>query len=227
MRPSFFLWAMPCLLAGCVVGFSNREKHIPEDYKKIYAPAAKDTSVYAGNSSKLSLAVRARLAKRSDISLTNLQNARWALQIKILDRKQSIIAVDSCANPGTPNVASGAYSCAAIHPEMAGGSSNAPTSLSQPSVSPQSEQIALVVMVKAIDLNTGKIFWSKFYKDSIPAAVFNEIGDNGDGRTMVYLQDTPDLHALRYQEAVDNAVESFANAIADDIETQIFTQIPH
>lgn len=211
---------------SCVIGFSNGQRHIAEEYANVYIPAANDVSVTAGNSTRLSSAVRKLLARRSDLHLVALKKARWALQIKILDRKQTIVAVDNCSNPGTPNVASGAYSCAAIHPELTTPNTSSPTSFNQPAISPQSESIALVVSVKAIDLNTGKTMWSKLYAGDLPPAVFNEIGDVGDGRTMTYLQNTPDMHPLRYQEAVDGAVQSFASAIAEDIQTQIFSNTP-
>lgn len=227
MKFLLFLFTILIFSAGCVMGFSNQNRHISEEYSKVYIPAATDTSVYAGNSSRLSHAVRALLATRSDIHFTALEQARWALQIKILDRKQSISIVDNCANPGTPTVASGAYSCAAIHPELTSGNPSAPTSFNQPAVSPQSESIYLVVLVKAIDLNTGAVIWSKPYGSNIPAAAFNEIGDTGDKRTITYLQNTPDMHPLRYQETVENAVQSIATNIATDIQNQIFSNTPH
>lgn len=214
-------------LTSCVVGFSNRENHISPEYKNVYIPAANDASVFSGNSSRISQSVRSLLAMRSDLHFTKLENARWALQIKVLDRKQSIAVVDTCSNPGTPNVASGAYSCSVIHPELTSSNTNLPMSFNQPYVSPNTESLSLVVLVKAIDLNSGKTLWAKTYSASnIPPIVFDEIGDVGDGRTKIYLQNTPDLHALRYQEAVDNAVQAFGTAIATDVQAMVFSVKP-
>lgn len=214
---------------SCVIGFSNMQNHVPEEFSNVYVPSVKDTSIYAGNSSRLSQAVRQRLALRTDIHMTNLQNARWALQIKILDRTQSIVAVDSCKNPSTPTVASGAYLCTSIHPELTNTTNTpttSPTSFNQPSISPSQEKISLNVEVKAIDLNSGATMWAKLYSASnIPAVVFNEIGDT-DGNTIKYTQWTPDLHVLRYQEAIDNTVKSYSDAIAADIQTMIFASMP-
>lgn len=214
---------------GCVVGFRNMQNHIPEEFSNVYVPSAKDVSIYSGNSSRLSQSIRQKLALRTDIRLTNLQNARWALQIKVLDRQQSIVAVDSCKNPSTPSVASGAYICTKIHPELTNttsATSSAPTSFNQPSVSPSQENLSLSVEAKAIDLNNGATIWAKLYTASnIPAVVFNEIGDT-DGNTIKYTQWNPDLHTLRYQEAIDNAVKSYSEAIANDIQTMIFSAMP-
>lgn len=212
---------------SCVVGFSNAENHVPLLYSKIYVPAANDSSVYAGNSSRLSSAIRNSLSNRSDIELTSLEDARFALQVKVVDRKQSITAVDSCNNAGTPYVANGAFSCAEIHPELVGGNPSKPASFNQPAVSPTSESLYLVVEVKAIDLNNGKILWAKrYFAGNIPASVFNEIGDNGDGLTRTYMANKPDMHGLRYQEAVDNAVQTFSNVIAADIQGSLFSSLP-
>ncbi len=216
-------------MGGCVIGFSNTQNHVPEEFSNVYIPSAKDASIYSGNSSRLSQSVRQKLALRTDIKMTNLQNARWTLQIKVLDRNQSIVAVDSCKTPSTPSVASGAYLCTSIHPELTNttsSSSNAPKSFNQPSISPSSENLSLVVEAKAIDLNNGATMWAKLYTASnIPAIVFNEIGDT-DGNTVKYTQWTPDLHVLRYQEAIDNTVKSYSDAIATDVQTMIFSSMP-
>ena len=175
----------------------------------------------------MSAAIREILAHRTDIQLTPLSQARLALQIQILDRVQSIVAVDSCQNPGTPYVASFAYSCSFIHPELTNSNPNllAPTSFNQPSISPNSENIYLVVDAKAVDLNTGHILWAKhYYANNIPVVVFNEIGDT-DNRTSSNMANKPQLHGLRYQEAIDNAVQSFSNAIAADLQNSLFSSL--
>ena len=210
------------------MGFYNSQSHIPIVYSNIYVPAANDSSIYSGNSSRLSFAVRNVLANRTDIHLTDISNARVALQIKILDRQQTIAAVDSCNNAsGTPTVGSGAFVCTQIHPEMTGGNPGAPISFNQPSVSPSKESLSLIVEAKAIDLNDGKILWAKRYiAGNLAPVIFNEIGDNGDGRTMVYMAKIPDQHGLRYQEAVDSAVQAFSNTIATDLQAALFASLP-
>lgn len=225
---SFILFNI--IFNSCTTGFSNKQNHIPEEFSNLYVPSAKDTSIYSGNANRLSQSIRQKLSLRSDINLTNLQKARWALQIKILDRNQSIIAVDSCTNPSTPNVASGAYLCSAIHPELnetnTNSTSKPPTSFNQPSVSPSQEKLSLVVEVKAIDLNNGATMWAKLYSaNNIPSIVFDEIGDT-DGNVKKYTQWTPDLHVLRYQEIIDSTVKSYSDAIATDILSMIFSTMP-
>ena len=221
-----FIIIISFILQSCVVGFSNKQNHISEEFSKVFIPSAKDTSVYSGNSSRLSQSVRQKIALRTDIQMTNLENARWALQIKVLDRKQSIVAIDDCKNPSVASVASGAYTCSSIHPELSTPNTTSSTSFNQPSKSPSQEKLSLVVEVKAIDLNSGATIWAKRYTASnIPEAIFNEIGDT-DGNTLKYMQWTPDLHVLRYQEVVQNAVKAFSDSIANDIQSMIFASMP-
>lgn len=223
-RLQIILYALIPLLSftSCVIGLSNAEHRLPEKFSHIFIPSAHDSSAYSGNSSRLTFAVRNLVAQRTGVTLTSIEKARWALEMRIIDRIQAINVVDNCNNPGNARVASGAYQCAEIHPEMKGGPATAPTSFTHPSVSPSSENMMLVVRVRAIDLNDGHVFWSKFYNGNLPLVVFNEIGDT-DGRTIANMQNTPDLHALRYQEAVDNAVNSYATAIANDLQSLIFS----
>ena len=222
----FIILFISILVHSCVVGFSNKKNHVPEEFSKVYIPSAKDSSIYSGNSSRLSQSVRQKIALRTDIQMTNLEEARWALQIKVFDRKQSIVAIDDCRNPSTATVASGAFKCSSIHPELSDSKTTDPTSLNQPTKSPSQEKISLVVQVKAIDLNSGATIWAKRYTaGNIPEIIFNEIGDK-DGNTVKYTQWTPDLHVHRYQEAINNAVKAFSDSIASDVQTMIFESMP-
>lgn len=213
------------LLLSCTFGFSNAGIHIPQTHMKVYLPAAKDGSIYGGQSARLSFAIRERLTHTTDFEFTSLENARWALDVKILDKNQKIEIVDFCSNPGYPVVANGAYFCSIIHPEITTGDPNTslPTSFNQPSISPSIESLVLFVQVRAIDLNTGKLMWAKNYSDkNLTPQNFNEIGDQGDGRTTTNMKDNPNLHALRFREAVDNAVVILSERIAEDVQSLIF-----
>lgn len=225
MKWSYYLVFLIYFLSSCTVGFTNSRAHVPKAFTALYIPAAQDGSVYAGQSSRLSFAVRDRLSRNTDFRFTSLDKARWAVEIKILDRTQKIETADTCNNPGNPTVASGAYTCAIIHPEITSGNPNTtqPHSFNQPSVSPSTESIMLQVQVRAIDLNTGAIIWAKNYsKQNLQVQTFNEIGDPGDGRTMTNMQYTPALHALRYREAIDKSVELLSDQIAIDIQNLVF-----
>jgi hypothetical protein len=211
------------LFTSCVTGFENGRQGLGSQVKPValYVPAAQDQSGYGGQSSRLSFAVRDKLAHQSSIRLTKPSQAQWGLSLKILNRQQAVVAVDDCNNPGTPTVGSGAYLCSEIHPELVDGNNptDQPTSFQQPSISPATESLSLVVEVRLIDLNDGKvIFAKKYFSENVPAVVFNEIGDTGDGRTMSYTQDDPHVHVLRYQEAVNNAVSLYSQAIAADVQ---------
>lgn len=208
------------------MGFSNADIHVPKSFSNVYIPAVRDESVYAGQSARLTFAVRDRLSRYSDFNFTSIDNARWALEMKVLNKVQKIVTVDTCNNPGNPTVASGAYECAIIHPEITTGSPNTtqPHSFNQPSVSPSTEGTILYLQVRAIDLNTGAVMWAKNYSEkNMAIQIFNEIGDVGDGRTMSNMKNTPNLHALRYREAIDNSVNLLSERIAADIENLIFS----
>ncbi len=221
----FILLVISLNCSACVIGFSNFQNHIPEEYAKVYVPAAIDNSIYSGNSSRLSQAIRKELSLRTDLQLTDINHAQWALFIKITDRLQNIIAVDDCKNPSAASIANGAYLCSKIHPELTN-QANVPYSLNQPNISPAKEELSLIAEIKAIDLNTGNVIWAKEYSSkNIQPISFHEIGDT-DGKTVKYMQWTPDLHVLRYQEAVDNAVMSFANTVASDVLKTIFASMP-
>ncbi len=214
-------------LSSCTFGFSNARIHIPDSYIKLYLPAAQDGSIYGGQSSRLTFALRDRLSHTTDLQFTSLKKARWALDVKILDKKQRIEVVDTCNNPGNPIVASGAYFCSIIHPELTTGNPDTerPTSFNQPYVSPNMESTSLYVHVKAIDLETGKMIWAKNYDDTnLTKQIFNEIGDPGDGRTITNMSDKPNLHALRYREAIDVSVTILSDRIAQDVQNQIYAQ---
>ena len=74
----------------------------------MYIPAAIDKSSYSGNASRLSQAIRQKLALNSDLNITPAEGARWAIEIKIIDRPQEIVSIDDCLNPATTTVGNGA-----------------------------------------------------------------------------------------------------------------------
>lgn len=220
MRVLCLFWSF--FISSCTVGLQNARMRVPEKYSKIYIPAATDSSVSAGNAARVSSAIRGQVAKDTDVQFTNLEEARLALQIKILDRTRTIQSVDSCNNAGTPTIGSGAFACSAVHPEMLDPNTNLPSSFNLPNSSPSSESVNLQIQVRAIDLNSGAVIWGKIYN---VGQTWNEIGDTGDGRTASHLQFAVDLHALRSQEALDTAVQNAADSIAVDVRNQLFSTL--
>lgn len=211
---------------SCVVGFSNKKNHISEEFANVYIPAAIDKSSYSGNASRLSQAIRQKLALNSDLNITPAEEARWAIEIKIIDRPQEIVSIDDCLNPATTTVGNGAFKCSSIHPEIANPNTTLPKSFNHPTKSPAQEKVSLIVETQAVDLNDGKVIWAKRYSaNNITPITFNEIGDT-DGNTIKYMQWTPDLHVLRYQETLDNAIKTFSEAISADIYSLITTAMP-
>lgn len=223
----FSLLILCFALQACTFGFSNARIHIPNSHLKVYIPAAKDASIYGGQSSRLTFAIRERLSHTTDLQFTDLKSAKWALDVKIIDKTQKIEIVDTCNNPGNPIVASGAYFCSVIHPEFTTGNpdTSRPMSFNQPYVSPNMESTILTVQVRALDIDTGKIMWAKNYSDkNLTKQIFNEIGDPGDGRTITNMKDSPNLHALRYREAIDVSVQILSDRIAQDVQNLIYAQ---
>ena len=80
-------------LNGCIIGFSNKKNHISDEFTNVYIPAAIDKSSYSGNASRLTQAIRQKLALNSDLNITSAENARWAIEIIIADRIQDIASL--------------------------------------------------------------------------------------------------------------------------------------
>ncbi len=218
-----FLLCSFFLFNSCQVTFLNGWNNIPEEFHNIYLPSVVDESNLGGNSIRLSNAIRKNLAKRTDVNLVSIDNARIGLWIHILNRKQTIVSVDNCQNPGSPTVGSGAFACSEIHPNIVNRNDASFDSMTQPAQSANTESLVFTYQWKIIDLSSGEILFSE--KATTSGTSFNEIGDNGDGRTLAYVQKNPQLHALRYQEIVDDTVKNIAESIAADMEGKIVTQL--
>ncbi|MBX9703553.1 MAG: hypothetical protein K2X39_05315, partial [Silvanigrellaceae bacterium] len=109
-----FITLLPLFLTSCTVGFSNSLRQLDSRYAKIFIPSAYDSSSFGGQASRLSMAVRTLLSKKTDIEISDLDEARWAISIKIMQRNQLVTQVDDCINTSskaTQTVGNGSILC--------------------------------------------------------------------------------------------------------------------
>lgn len=197
------------LTSACTVRFTNAERSGPSPARPaVYVPTAVDVSSFGGHAGRISAAVRRRLATDPRVLLTSRDRARWGVDIRIIERNRLITAVERCY-AGVKRVGSAAYPCVedAIH---------------QPSVSATGEQLQLTVDIIAIDLRTGASVASKRIDGS--AGNFFVVADAGttEGSTILAgLSHTPELHALRYLENTDAAIDRIGNTIAGVVVAEV------
>jgi hypothetical protein len=220
-----------CVLSGCVIGFTNAEVGLESTFRRLYVPSATDSSVRGGQAARVSGAVRRALSRDTRFTLTSLDEARWAIDIRLADRRQvtTKISDSPCVkqDDGTHTgvVASRSYNCGANAlprlkdpkdpslGETGTLDNNSRASLVEnvPSLSSEKETIHLSFFVRIIDLETGQVFSS--FKTNLPAE-FDVVGsDEIQGR----LAATPEIHALRYVDNMDTAVEGIGSQVATQI----------
>ena len=197
-------------LSGCVVRLTNSERSVDTSFRKIYLPAATDISARGGHAGRLSAAVRRAFALDTRFELTSLEDARWALDVQIKDSMLAAAKTEEC-KLGTEVLASGSYACTQVLENF-----------NQPEISSEEEQLLLDIDVRAIDLNTGKSLRSLRF-EKVASGAFPVVGD-ADIRAR--LRATPELHALRYVENVDNATDTIASNIAAQIIASMLTLDP-
>jgi hypothetical protein len=197
--------ALLLFICGCAVNFTNAQQGISPEYRKVFVPAATDISTSGGNSLRISQAVRRKLAKNTQFELVPLEEARWGIDIRIVARKIGITLVEVCTT-ANPIIASGAHKCD-------------DTNIHIPTKVADQEGVGMVAEIHTIDLRTGQTI-RKSQVDLNPSEVpFWVVADrNGDGaRVRSSLSRTPELHALRYAENLDAAVERAGERIATQV----------
>lgn len=198
-------------LPGCVVRLTNSERNVETSFRKIYFPAATDISTHGGQASRISVAVRRAFALDTRFELTSLDEARWALDVQIKNSLVTATKTEEC-KLGTEVLGSGAYGCELVL-----------NNFNQPTISSEEEQLFLDVDVRAIDLNTGKALRSLRF-EKVSSGAFPVVGD-ADIRAR--LRATPQLHALRYVENRDSAVDTIASNIAGQVLASMLTLDPN
>ena len=188
---------------GCAVHFANAERQVPSGYRKIYLPSATDKTTTTGHASRVSRALRRQLSLDTRYELTSWQEARWALDISVVEASTSVGRVATCLK-GVGTLASGAVDCGRL-------------SFHQARVSAEEETMGLKILARAIDLTDGKVLFSKTYPMTQVYAVV------GDADTQTNLKGTPQLHALRYLENRDDAVSQMGEQVAAQISADLMT----
>lgn len=187
-------------LGGCVVRFVNADRRVDSSFRKIFVPAATDTSTRGGQAARLSAAIRRAIALDTRFALVSMEEARWALDVQVRNSQRQTAQTSDCERDADKNsVASGAYSCDSVK-----------LSFSQPSVSSETEVVSLSVNARAIDLQTGRALVSTSF-DTITSGELPVVGTEAVQRNLAR---TPELHALRYVENIDRGVENIADKIA-------------
>lgn len=194
------------LFSGCAIRFANADRRLDSSFRKIYVPSATDMSTTGGNSGKLSMELRKLLALDTRFELVGIEKARWALDIEVLDRKKTVVKIGECLEGRESQIAGQAFNCK----EVLG-------TFNQATAGSEEEAVHLSVRARAVDLNSGKTMFTKNYAASSTYRVV------GSAETEVAIQRTPQLHSLRYQENLDNAVSGSASSIASQIAADILS----
>jgi hypothetical protein len=193
------------LLSACAVHFSNAQSRISPEYRLLYVPAAADASPTGGNSLRISEAVRRALMKNGQFRLVGAQDARWGIDIQLRERRIAIQTVEACS-PSERTFGAGAYACDESNIQL-------PTKVAA------TEGIALTAEVSAIDMRTGQSVRRTVVQIKDSEVPYWVVADKeGDGaRVRQSLSRTPELHALRYAENIDNSISRVGDRIASQI----------
>lgn len=204
--------ALGCFfLNACVIRFRNSERGLDASFRKVYVPAATDISTRAGPAARISYAVRRAMALKTQISLVPLDEARLGVDIQVNNQTRSTVKALECnktVDPARQTVASKSYTCSQL-------------GFSQATVSSEVEAVTLNVVARAIDLNTGKVFFTKTFEMNRQYQVVAP-----EGELQNNIAALPEVHALRYQENGDNATVEIAEVIADQVVDSILSLDP-
>ncbi|MEN9826979.1 MAG: hypothetical protein RI953_2724 [Pseudomonadota bacterium] len=197
-------------LPGCIYRLANLERMPSTNPRTLYIRPIDDNTSRAGQAPKLMGALRRLLTQDRAFILTDLETARWGLEIRILESGRSIIRVEKC-DQGNEILASGAVPCGRV---SAGGK--------LPDISAEEEVSQMSVDARAIDLQTGAVLFN-LQLPNLTTGAYNIVGD---GTVRASMSNAQGLHALRYMENSANAVESLANTAAARIYEQLVNLSP-
>ncbi len=205
-----FLCATPL---GCAVSFTNSQQRISPDFRRVYLPAATDNTTSGGNSLRISRSVRRKLAQNTQFELVSIEDARWGIDIRIIERRVAITAVEVCTNANR-TIAAGAVQC--DDPEFL---------VRLPQKVADQEGINMTAEISTVDLRTGQtVRRSQVDLKGIDAPYWVVADKNGDGaRIRTSLTSTREIHSLRYLENVDAAVERAGERIAAQVTSMMMS----
>ncbi len=198
---------------GCAVSFTNSQQRISPEFRRVYVPAATDNTTSGGNSLRISRTVRRKLAQNTQFELVPIEEARWGIDIRIVERRIAITAVEVCTNANR-TIAAGAVQC--DDPEF---------QVRLPQKVADQEGINMIAEINTVDLRTGQIIHRSQVDLKGTDAPYWVVADkNGDGaRIRTSLTSTREIHSMRYLENVDAAVERAGEKIAAQVTSMMMS----
>lgn len=187
--------------SSCVFRFANAERNIDALYRRIYLPAANDYGTHGGVSARVSQAVRRALALDTRFSLVPASEARVAVDVAILDSRRVTTKVLECKSDDDV-VASDSRSCRNLKDDF-----------SAPDASAEQESTVVDLRVRLVDLGDGRLLFNR----TLPNVSSGAYDLVGTADTRKGLEDTPQLHALRYVENVDAAYARVGEVVAAQV----------
>jgi hypothetical protein len=187
--------------SGCTFRYANAERNIDSAYRRVYLPTATDASARGGQASRVSQAVRRALALDTRFSLVPVNQARVAVDVTIVDSARVTSEVIECKT-NQEILAGESVSCADVQKGFA-----------LPDASAEKEVTLVDVRVRVVDLTDGRLLYNRTLP-KVSSGVYELVGDVDTRRG---LKATPQLHALRYVERVDAALERVGQGVAAEI----------
>ena len=198
----FFASAFIALASsGCVFRYANAERNIDSAFRRVYVPAVTDASTRGGQAGRLSHAVRRSLSLDTRFALVPANQARVAVDIQILESAKVTAEVVECKT-GTEILAAESTSCDAVK-----------RGFNLPDASAERETALLDVRVRVVDLNDGRLLYNRV----LPQVSSGPYPLVGEAETRAGLKRTPELHALRYVEKVDAAIDRIGQTVAAEV----------
>jgi hypothetical protein len=194
---TFFLLTFS--LYGCVFRFTNDVSHLATAQpESVYLPAAQDVSEEGGQSLRISKAVRRAIALDTRFVLSSKENARVALDLKIVSGKRTAVEIKECKQ-GTEDLAGGSRNCKDLKNDFR-----------FPNAASEKERRVITLRARVIHLQTGKVINQSDFKD-VSSGDYEVVGADAEKGE---LSATPELHALRYLENNDAAVDRMGNTLS-------------
>lgn len=205
MKSSLTRIALLCILIlvsqSCVYRFANQELVYSDKPRTIYIAPITDNTVHSGQASHVMKALKELLARDRNFKVTNIETARWGLEVRITESYRAITRVEKC-DQGNEILASGSVACGKITTEK-----------KLPDVSPEEEAAYMSFTARAVDLSTGRVL----FDINLPKLSSGSYDLVGDGTVKASLSQKQELHLLRYFENSDRATRGLAQNAAQRI----------
>lgn len=189
------------LNTGCVFRYANAERNIDSAFRRVYVPAVTDASTRGGQAGRVSSAVRRALSLDTRFALVPANEARVAVDVQILESAKVTTEVVEC-KAGTEVLAAESSPCEVVQKGFI-----------LPDASAERETALLDVRIRLVDLNTGRLLHNRV----LPQVSSGAYPLVGEAEARAGLRRTPELHALRYVEKVDSAIDRIGQTVAAEV----------